>query len=58
MGIRERENELFARWADRRPGLVMDGVVDETAYLASSPKILFLLKEVNDQNGGGWDLRE
>lgn len=58
MTINERENNLFARWADHRPGLVRDGVVSESAYLGSPSKIVFVLKDVNDQSGGGWDLRE
>ena len=26
--------------------------------MASSPSIVFILKEVNDPDGGGWDLRQ
>lgn len=58
MSIQDQENELFSRWADRRPNLVKDGVINEAAYLSSAPKVMFLLKEVNDPNGGAWDLRE
>jgi hypothetical protein len=32
--------------------------VSEADYLGSDPKIVFILKEVNDPDGGGWDLRE
>ena len=56
--IRRCEDELFAEWREKRPGLVADGIVDEEAFLSSSPKLLFVLKEVNDPNGGGWDLRD
>ncbi len=58
MGIREKENELFEKWSASRKGFVADGVVDEESYLNSSPKIMFVLKEVNDPDGGNWDLRE
>jgi hypothetical protein len=58
MNIRQSENELFAEWSSKRPGFVADGVVDENAYLQSSLKLLFVLKEVNDIGGGGWDLRQ
>lgn len=58
MSIRERENELFKRWEQVRPDLVKDGVICESTYLKSNPKILFILKEVNDKGGGKWDLRE
>ena len=58
MSIRSAEDGLFKRWQRRHQNLVTDGVVDEQAYLLSTPKLLFVLKEVNDENGGGWDLRE
>jgi len=58
MSIQSREDELFAEWSRSRPDFVKDGVVDEQAYLSSSPKLLLVLKEVNDPGGGGWDLRE
>jgi hypothetical protein len=58
MNIRTSEDELFAEWRAKRRGFVADGVVDESAYLQSSRKLLFVLKEVNDPDGGGWDLRE
>ncbi len=55
--LKAREDELFSRWRMDRPGLVADGVVDESAYLDSPYKIMVVLKEVNDKHGGGWDLR-
>jgi len=58
MGIRALEEELFAEWKWNRPGFVADGVVDEDAYHASTPRLLFVLKEVNDPGGGEWDLRQ
>ena len=58
MSIREQENHLFDEWKHNRNGFVSDGVVSEKDYLDSKPKIAFILKEVNDPDGGGWDLRE
>ena len=52
MTIRESEELLFAQWRLNRLGFVADGDADESAYLASAPKLLFLLKEVNDPGGG------
>ena len=57
-GIAEREEELFKRWSASRKGLIRDGVIDETAYLTSSPRIMLVLKEVNDSKNDGWDLRK
>lgn len=57
MTLTQLENELFSKWKRHREGFVSDGVADETAYLASEKKILFVLKEVNDPEGGDWDLR-
>lgn len=63
MPLRDQENEIFDRWRktfdnNLRKSFVTDGAVDQEAYSQSKLKILFLLKEVNDQNGGGWCLRE
>ena len=58
MGITDREEELFGRWSTNRKGLIRDGVVDESAYLASCPRIMLVLKEVNDKENDGWDLRK
>lgn len=58
MPIREDEQALFKRWRQRRPDFVSDGVVSEHDYLASNPKIALVLKEVNDPDSEGWDLRE
>jgi hypothetical protein len=56
--ITEQEDELFDRWSLLRPNLVRDGVVDEAAYTQSMPRVVYVLKEVNDRtDGGGWDLR-
>jgi len=58
MNIFETEEQLFKDWQKNRKGFVRDGVVSETDYSNSSPKIAFILKEVNDPGGGGWDLRK
>ena len=58
MNLRDKEDELFATWKIDRPGFVADGIVDEEYYISSSPRLLFILKEVNDKNNGGWDLRD
>ena len=56
--LEEQENAIFKPWRERRPDLVADGVVEETRWLQSRPRLLFLMKEVNDKGGGGWDSRE
>ena len=58
MSIRDKENQLFKEWKKVRTGFVRDGVVSEHDYQTSSLKIVFILKEANDQDGGGSDLRE
>lgn len=58
MSIKEQESELFDEWSRNRECFVTDGVVSEMDYLQSEVKLCFILKEVNDLNGGGWDLRE
>ena len=58
LGVTEREDELFGRWSASRKGLIRDGVVDERAYLASNPRIMLVLKDVNDKKNDGWDLQK
>lgn len=58
MKLSEREDALFDRWRPLRPQFVADGAADEDAYFLSSRRLLFVLKEVNDPNGGNWDLRQ
>jgi hypothetical protein len=58
MTISETEEQLFTDWQKNRDRFVRDGVVSETDYSNSIPKIAIILKEVNDPGGGGWDLRE
>ena len=56
--ISDKENQLFEKWQENRDGFVRDGGVSEKAFLESDPRLVFVLKEVNDIGGGGWDLRE
>ncbi|RZP54014.1 hypothetical protein D8T48_21120 [Vibrio vulnificus] len=58
MSIYEEETNLFNGWIGKREGFVVDGVVSEEHYINSSLKLCFVLKEVNDEGGGGWDLRQ
>lgn len=56
--IRESEDVLFQEWRSARAGFVADGAADQAVYAASGKRLLFMLKEVNDPDGGSWDLRE
>lgn len=58
MTIKEQERKFFEVWSKNRSGFVADGIVDEKSYLSSYPKLMFILKEVNDPGGGNWDLRD
>lgn len=59
MTLREKEEDLFRRWRIGSEHFVPDGAVDDVAFLNSSPKVLLILKEVNDpKHESGWDLRE
>lgn len=48
MRIYDSEQELFSIWKVTRDNFVCDGVVSEPDYLSSTPKIAFILKEVNE----------
>ena len=52
MSISEQENKLFSEWEKNRPGFVRDGVVCETAYMDSNPKIAIILKDPHGDNDG------
>ena len=62
MSIWEKEERLFREWKSRHHELgkhfFSDGAVSEADYQSSSPKIAFILKEVNNPNGGDDDLRQ
>ena len=55
--VPEKEDRLFEAWASRYESFVRDGIVDADEHARSPVKLLFVLKEVNDSDGGGWDLR-
>jgi hypothetical protein len=56
--IAELEQKLFDKWAKTRQGFSPDGIVDEQLYLASKPKILLVLKEVNSKTDTPVDLKD
>lgn len=58
--LKRKEEALFKKWpTPSGTKLVQDGAMDPERYLSrEGPKILFVLKEVNDPDGGGWHLRE
>lgn len=59
MDIQYAENKIFEQWRSRySKSIIPDGIVCESTYKAAKTKILFLLKEVNDEDGEEWDLRE
>jgi len=59
MDMHDAENEIFNQWKTRyNKSIIPDGIVHEPTYKAAKLKILFLLKEVNDENGEEWDLRD
>lgn len=55
MTLIDQQDRIFQDWKTRRPDVIPDGVVDERAYSYSSPRLLFLLKEVNSTETG-WSL--
>ena len=60
--LNEQENDLFKEWkhdlGQQGESFVCDGAVCGETYQSTTPRFLFLLKEVNDPEGGNWDLRE
>ena len=56
--LTQREDELFHELKTRYNNLVPDGAPNPAEYEANNPKLLFLLKEVDDEGEGGWDLRD
>ncbi|MGF1462343.1 MAG: hypothetical protein ACFB2Z_04125 [Maricaulaceae bacterium] len=56
--LEDAETALFREWREVCPNLVADGAVNPTAYCERQIRVLFVLKEVHDPGGGGWDLRE
>ena len=60
--LNAREDALFEEWkrrlGDASEKFVPDGAVCGETYESTWPRIAFMLKEVNDRAGGGWDLRD
>ncbi len=56
--IHQQEEELFKEWKKSRRGFSPDGIVNEKQYFESKPKIMLVLKEVNDKQGKSVDLKE
>lgn len=52
--ITELQNKIFEELRQIDPGIIDDGVPDETAYLSAKYRIMYVLKEVN--GGSGWSL--
>jgi hypothetical protein len=59
MDIQKLEEQVLSEWSNRysKDSIVKDGIVNLEDYLASDLKVLLILKEANDEGGGGWDLR-
>ena len=58
MSIKKSETKLFNQLKINNPSIVTDGVVNEKEYLDSKYKILYVMKEVNSYQNGGWSLTE
>ncbi len=56
--IASQEEACFAKWRKRHSHVVPDGAVHPSMYEASDPKLLFVLKEVNDKDDSNWSLCE
>ncbi len=63
----DRFESLWNKWREhhraifngsRQPAFWKDGIVDENAFQGSKKKILFVLKEVNDDKNDSLDLRD
>ena len=52
--LKEIDEEFRAIYDDA----VGDGIVNSDLYFATYPKILWILKEVNDPDGGDWDMKD
>lgn len=58
MSIKDAETKLFNQLKINTPSIVTDGVINEKEYLDSKYKILYIMKEVNSYQNGGWSLAE
>ncbi len=57
-----RQAELDSKWKrylyGTGKGIVQDGIPDYAHYVKSCPRILYLLKEANDESNSNWSLRD
>ena len=53
----EKEAALFESWAKLVPEFSEDGIIKEECYLSSSPRIMLILKEVNNKYGKAVNLK-
>ena len=58
MSMNDAETKLFNQLKINNPSIVTDGVVNEKEYLDSKYRILYVMKEVNSYQNGGWSLTE
>lgn len=58
MNIKDAETKLFSQLKINDQCIVTDGVANEKEYLDSKYKILYVMKEVNSYQNGGWSLTE
>lgn len=58
MSIKKLETKLFNQLKINNLSIVTDGIVNEKEYLDSKYKILYIMKEVNSYQNGGWSLTE
>lgn len=60
--LNTREDALFKEWkrhlGHASKAFVPDGAICGETFESTWPRIVFLLKEVNDPGGGDWDLRD
>ncbi len=55
--LQELNNEIFTTISRREEGreVILDGPINRRVYYDNKPKVLWLMKEPYDTNGGGWD---
>jgi len=58
MSIKDVETKLFNQLKINNTSIVTDGVANEKEYLDSKYRILYVMKEVNSYQNGGWSLTE
>lgn len=49
---------IIARMANDAIEPILDGIVNQEEYLDSKYKILWILKEPHDEDGGGWHMKD